>query len=76
VSELVAYIQGEIGSEEAIRRAVVATGQYAKRQTTWFRHHSLASTDRLHTIDALHGRPAQFSERLEPDMVNFVESRC
>lgn len=76
VSELVAYIQGEIGSEEAIRRAVVATGQYAKRQTTWFRHHSLASTDRLHTIDALHGHPAQFSERLEPDIVNFVESRC
>ncbi len=31
-------IRGEIAAEEARRRVVVGTRQYAKRQRTWFRH--------------------------------------
>ncbi len=40
--ELAAYLAGHIGLEEANRRAVLATGQYTKRQATWFRHQTLA----------------------------------
>ncbi|MFD1982769.1 tRNA (adenosine(37)-N6)-dimethylallyltransferase MiaA [Mesorhizobium newzealandense] len=38
VRELQAAMAGEIGFPEAIERAKIATRQYAKRQTTWFRH--------------------------------------
>ncbi|MCI0431904.1 MAG: tRNA (adenosine(37)-N6)-dimethylallyltransferase MiaA [Rhodospirillales bacterium] len=38
VPELMRYLAGEISLEEARRRAVLATGQYAKRQFTWLRH--------------------------------------
>ena len=31
-------LDGAISEEEAIRRTAVRTGQYAKRQMTWFRH--------------------------------------
>jgi tRNA dimethylallyltransferase len=31
-------LDGKIHEEEAIRRTAVRTGQYAKRQMTWFRH--------------------------------------
>ena len=31
-------LDGKISEEEAIRRTAVRTGQYAKRQMTWFRH--------------------------------------
>lgn len=35
--ELVAHIRGEVSLPEAIERAKIASRQYAKRQTTWFR---------------------------------------
>ncbi len=35
--EVVAYVRGETGREEAIRTIATRTGQYAKRQMTWFR---------------------------------------
>jgi len=38
VRELGMVIDGRISREEAQRLAVVATRQYAKRQSTWFRH--------------------------------------
>ncbi len=38
VPELSAHLRGEIGLDEAARRAVLATGQYTRRQATWFRH--------------------------------------
>jgi tRNA dimethylallyltransferase len=31
-------LDGKIPEEEAIRRTALRTGQYAKRQMTWFRH--------------------------------------
>ena len=33
-----ALVRGELGREEAVRRTVIDTRQYAKRQRTWFRH--------------------------------------
>lgn len=38
VPQLAAHLRGEIGLNEAIQRAVIETGQYAKRQETWFRN--------------------------------------
>ena len=38
VRELSAALRGETGMGEAIERAKIATRQYAKRQSTWFRH--------------------------------------
>jgi len=38
VKELAGWIRGEIGRDEAVERAVTATRQYAKRQSTWFRN--------------------------------------
>jgi tRNA dimethylallyltransferase len=38
VRELQAALAGEISMAEAIERAKIATRQYAKRQSTWFRH--------------------------------------
>jgi len=38
VREIAGWLAGEIGEDEAIERAVIATRQYAKRQRTWFRN--------------------------------------
>lgn len=38
VRELSAYLRGEIALAEAVERAKIATRQYAKRQSTWFRN--------------------------------------
>lgn len=38
VRELSAYIKGLMTQDEAIERSIIATRQYAKRQSTWFRN--------------------------------------
>ena len=73
VPELAAHLRGEIGLPEAIRRAVLATGQYGKRQATWFRHHRLAPDERTYMISACSGGLSQYSERERGQILNFVE---
>ena len=46
VPELAAHLAGRMALAEARSRAVANTGQYTKRQATWFRHHQLAPPDR------------------------------
>lgn len=53
VRELQAAMAGEIGFPEAIERAKIATRQYAKRQTTWFRHQLGPEWQRLRLGDDL-----------------------
>ena len=36
--ELIAYLRGEVGLNEAVAAAALASRQYAKRQRTWFRN--------------------------------------
>jgi len=72
--ELAAYIRGEISIEEAARRARLVTGQYAKRQATWFRHHALADAGRLHTIHARFVGLTKLSECQWGDLLNFIET--
>ncbi len=38
VREIAAYLEGRMSREETIERAAIATRQYAKRQSTWFRN--------------------------------------
>jgi tRNA dimethylallyltransferase len=73
VPELAAHLRGEITLAEAARRAELVTGQYTKRQATWFRHHSLAEFRRVHTIHARYAGPAQLSERNLCDAIVFVQ---
>jgi tRNA dimethylallyltransferase len=48
-----ALVRGELGREEAVRRTVIDTRQYAKRQRTWFRHQLPAGrVTRLDPTDA------------------------
>jgi tRNA dimethylallyltransferase len=74
VPELAAHLRGEITLDEARRRIELATGQYTKRQATWFRHHRLADPPHLHTIHARIAGPEQFSESINPEFWAFIES--
>lgn len=49
-------LDGQISEEEAIRRTTLRTGQYAKRQMTWFRHQA--------DVVWLEVRPADSTERI------------
>jgi tRNA dimethylallyltransferase len=73
VSELAAHLRGEISLEQASRRVALVTGQYTKRQATWFRHHSLATGSATHTIHARFGDLAQFSERNRTTFLSFLQ---
>ena len=72
VPELSAYLRGEMTLTEASLRAERVTGQYTKRQATWFRHHALATPDRTHTIHAQIAGLEQFSEREITDLMKFI----
>jgi tRNA dimethylallyltransferase len=72
VPELSAYLRGELTLEQAGRRTELVTGQYTKRQATWFRHHTLA--DRTQMIYARFADQTQFSERSLADIIAFVRA--
>ena len=74
VPELSAYLRGAISLEEAGRRTELVTGQYTKRQATWFRHRPLASLPRTLSISARFTSVAQFSERECDDLFMFIEN--
>jgi len=74
VPELAAYLRLDISLAEASRRAELVTGQYTKRQATWFRHRQLAAPERAHTIHARTAGLAQFSERNRAALLNFTQA--
>lgn len=74
VPELSAYLRGDITLAEAKRRAELVTGQYTKRQATWFRHRVLADPAHSHTIHARIAGLEQFSERKMTDLVKFIRN--
>jgi len=74
VPELSAYLRGRLTLEEAGQRTALVTGQYTKRQATWFRHHSLADATLTHTIHARFTDLAQFSESNCANLLAFIES--
>jgi tRNA dimethylallyltransferase len=60
--QLARHIAREITVDQAIREAVTATRQYAKRQDTWFRHQFIAN----------YGLESQFSEKVWPEIFSFI----
>lgn len=73
VPELAAHLAGRMTLAEASARAILNTGQYTKRQATWFRHHPLADVSRTHTIHARIAGVAQFSESFTAGVFAFVD---
>ena len=74
VPELASHLRGELTLEQATRRIELVTGQYTKRQGTWFRHHALAAPRNTHTIRARISDAAQLSERNYPEFWEFIKS--
>ncbi|HUC19563.1 MAG TPA: tRNA (adenosine(37)-N6)-dimethylallyltransferase MiaA [Acetobacteraceae bacterium] len=74
VPELSAYLAGTHDLPEAAARAILVTGQYAKRQTTWFRHHALAGPARTHMIHARIASSAQFSQKELSELITFIQN--
>jgi tRNA dimethylallyltransferase len=72
VPELSAHLRGELTLAEAARRAVAATGQYTKRQATWFRGHDLAPAT-THTIHARYAGLAQLTESTRSFLENNLQ---
>ncbi len=75
VPELSLFLGGEITLEEAGRRAVLATGQYLKRQATWLRGRSPVAPAQTHTIHARYAGCTQFPESAWCDLMLFVNRR-
>jgi tRNA dimethylallyltransferase len=73
VPELLAHLAGRMTLEDASRRAILNTGQYTKRQATWFRHHALASAGCTRRFDARWVGSTQDSESLLEYCAVFVE---
>jgi tRNA dimethylallyltransferase len=74
VPELSAYLRGTLSLDEARRRTQLATGQYTKRQATWFRHHALADQTRTRIINARFHDMTQLSESFQDNLFTFIEN--
>ena len=72
VAELAAHLRGELSLTEAVHLTKLATGQYMKRQATWFRHHALADPHQMHTINARYGLQTQDSESFTAIVSTFI----
>jgi tRNA dimethylallyltransferase len=75
VPELSAYLRGTLSLEEAGRRTELVTGQYTRRQATWFRHHDLAAPEVSEIIPSRFSGSAQLSERLWRRIIAFIQGR-
>ena len=72
VPELAAHLRGDMTLDAAAARAVLASGQYTKRQATWFRHRTFAGQSRTRWIHARFTENTQFSEREWDELVSFI----
>jgi tRNA dimethylallyltransferase len=75
VPELLALLDGRMTPEAASARAILNTGQYTKRQATWFRHHALAPAGKTRILASRYTTKTQDSECLLEYFAAFVESR-
>ena len=73
VPEIAAMLSGRLTEDEASARAILASGQYTKRQATWFRHHELAPPDRSYLINARFAGFTQFSESESVKFFAFLD---
>jgi len=73
VPELLAHLAGRLTLAAASERAVLNTGQYTKRQATWFRHHALAPPERSRMIASRWEDQEKYLESLLEYCAAFVE---
>ncbi|MGA9867424.1 MAG: tRNA dimethylallyltransferase, partial [Acetobacteraceae bacterium] len=73
VPEIAASLRGEITIEEAAQLAILATGQYTKRQATWMRGRPLTEAP-AHTIHARFANQTQFSESILTGIEEFLRN--
>lgn len=74
VPELSAFLRGTMTLDQARERTELVTGQYTKRQGTWFRHHVLADPPCVRTISARWSDLTQDSESILADLVSFIHN--
>ena len=75
VPEIAAHLRGECDLDTAIARAVLLSGQYTKRQATWFRNRPPVDRSCLHTIHARTAGLEQFSESQQAEIFTFIRDR-
>ncbi|XAO71095.1 MAG: tRNA (adenosine(37)-N6)-dimethylallyltransferase MiaA [Acetobacteraceae bacterium] len=75
VPELIAFLDGNMTLVMARERATLATGQYTRRQATWFRHHELASAAHTYNLSQRFEQYTQFSERTLEGLEIFIRAR-
>jgi tRNA dimethylallyltransferase len=75
VPELSAHLRGTMSLEAAGRRIELVTGQYTKRQATWFRHHELTGLDDLEIIASRFTQSTQLSESFMQRVFAFIQAR-
>ena len=73
VPELAAHLRGKLSLQQAGRRAELVSGQYTRRQATWFRHHPLAPATHVSTINARFIDFAQLSESEQANLFTFIQ---
>ncbi len=73
VREMAAFLRGEIPLEEAARRTILATGQYAKRQATWMRGRPVSAA-RAVTIGMQSAQATQLPESLADEIGGFLRA--
>ena len=75
VPEVLGHLAGRMTLEAASARAILNTGQYTKRQATWFRHHALAPPSEARIFHSRWAVSTQESESLLEYFAVFVEAR-
>ena len=73
VPEISAHLSGALSLEAAGRRVELVTGQYTKRQATWFRHHELAPPECSEIILSRFTSHTQLSESLIDKIIAFIQ---
>jgi tRNA dimethylallyltransferase len=74
VPELSAFLRGTMTLDQARERTELVTGQYTKRQATWFRHHVLADPPCVRTISSRWPVSTQDSVSILADLVSFIHN--
>ncbi|MDG6094890.1 tRNA (adenosine(37)-N6)-dimethylallyltransferase MiaA [Acetobacter sp. AN02] len=74
VPEIAAMLRGELTEAEARLRAVTATGQYIRRQATWFAHQRLVPEGDEIIFEMENRISEQFMERYMQKILSFIEN--
>ena len=75
VPEISAYLRGTMSLEETGRRTELVTGQYTKRQATWFRHHGLADIADTEIFTSRYAEDTKLSESIMGRIFAFIQRR-